>query len=211
MSPPRARGIRGRRLAQDRVEGWLIGAIPVVDPVSTVFSCAAQLNVRAAVVLLDAVLTPADNYPGLRGGRPVFDTEEVTAKLARWGRFPGCATIRRALDLARPGAESPKETETRLLLASAGLPEPVVQYEIRGDDQFIARVDLAYPQWRIAIEYEGDGHRTDAAQWRRDIQRQRALEERGWIVIRITQLDLVEGAASLLASVRRAISSRDVR
>ena len=158
--------------------------------------------------MLDALLSSADNYPGLRRGRPTFSTEHIAEHLRRWGPFPGVATIRAALELTRPGVESPQETETRLLLVAAGLPQPVIQYEVRDGSRLIARVDLAYPQWRIAIEYEGDGHRTDASQWRRDIQRQRALDERGWIVIRLTHLDLVSGESGLLASVRRAIASR---
>lgn len=207
-TPPTARGIQGRRLAADRVDEWRIGTIPVVDPVSAAFSSAPELTTMTAVVMLDALLSSADNYPGLRRGRPIFTTDLIAEHLRRWGPFPGVATIRAALQLAQPGVESPKETETRLLLLAAGLPEPVIQHEVRDGSRLVARVDLAYPQWRIAIEYEGDGHRTDAPQWRRDIQRQRALEERGWIVIRLTHLDLVSGGSELLASVRRAMVSR---
>ena len=87
----------------------------------------------------------------------------------------------------------------------AGMPEPVVQHEVFDGGRRIARIDLAYPELRIAIEYEGDGHRTDKEQWRRDIQRQRDLEDRGWIVIRLTQRDLHEGRESLITRIRRAI------
>lgn len=72
----------------------------------------------------------------------------------------------------------------------------------------IARIDLAYPELKIAIEYEGDGHRTNKKQWRIDIQRQRDLEARGWIVIRLTELDLRDDAKSLIARIRGAIASR---
>ena len=72
----------------------------------------------------------------------------------------------------------------------------------------IARNDLAYPELRIAIEYEGDGHRTDRTQWRRDIRRQRELEDLGWIVIRLTEHDLHDGLASFLTRIRRAIATR---
>lgn len=124
------------------------------------------------------------------------------------GASRGKRTIRAALERAREGVESPKETETRLLIVNAGLPEPVVQFELRDDNRVVARMDLAYPELQIGIEYEGDGHRTDRAQWRRDIQRQRDLEDRGWIVVRLTQHDLGAGAASFLARLRRAIASR---
>lgn len=124
------------------------------------------------------------------------------------GEVPRTADDPDGVAPGRIGVESPKETETRLLLVDAGLPEPVVQHEVRDGRRLVARIDLAYPQWKIAIEYEGDGHRTDAAQWRRDIQRQRELEDRGWIVVRITQLDLTDGSAALLRRIRRAIAVR---
>lgn len=73
--------------------------------------------------------------------------------------------------------------------------------------RLVARTDLAYPELKVAIEYEGDGHRTSAEQWRRDIQRQRELEALGWIVIRLTQEDLND-ADALIDRVRGAIASR---
>ncbi|WP_091478059.1 endonuclease domain-containing protein [Microbacterium azadirachtae] len=207
-TPPKSRGIRGRRLREDRASTWRIGSLPVVDPVAAVLSCAAELDDAQAVVLLDALLADADSYPALRRGRPVASPEELGERVRHWGRFPGRATILAALPRARVGVESPKETETRLLIVDAGLPEPVVQHEVRDGRRLVARIDLAYPQWKIAIEYEGDGHRTDVAQWRRDIQRQRELEDRGWIVIRLTQLDLTDGSGAFVTRIRRAIAMR---
>ena len=85
-----------------------------------------------------------------------------------------------------------------------------MQFEVKDGTRLIARTDLAYPHWRIAIEYEGDGHRTDKAQWRRDISRQRELEQRGWIVIRLTQLDLAK-PEPFLARIRAAVAERSFR
>ncbi|MFY1654640.1 hypothetical protein ACN27J_27635 [Solwaraspora sp. WMMB762] len=57
------------------------------------------------------------------------------------------------------------------LLHDAGLPRPVPQHNVAGPrGRFIGRVDLAYPQWRIALEYEGDHHRGRAT-FRRDVHR----------------------------------------
>jgi len=207
-APPRTAGIRGRRLGERYARTWRIGAVSVVDPIAAVFSCAGDFGVDDVVVLLDALLTRAENYPGLRADRPVISHEDIQEGLERWPRFLGRRTVVEALGLARERVESPKETETRMLLVRAGLPEPVVQHEVRDLQRLIARIDLAYPQWKIAIEYEGDGHRTDAAQWRRDIQRQRELEDRGWIVIRLTQLDLTDGSGAFLTRIRRAIAMR---
>lgn len=206
-APPKIRGIRGRRLREGRASTFILNGHPVVDPVAALFTCAADLTVAQAVVMIDALLTTASNYPGLGPGRPFSTRDEISRRLGEWGKFPGCGTVRAALSRARERVESPKETETRLLLVDSGLPEPIVQHEVWADGRMLGRCDLAYPELRIAFEYEGDGHRTDKEQWRKDIQRQRYLEGEGWIVIRLTQVDL-DKPEMLIASIRRAMSAR---
>lgn len=205
---PRLRGVKSSRLARSRMRAWRIGPVPIVDPLTALFTCAPQLVEDDLVVLCDALMTDADNYPGLRKGRPVVTAEDIESRMQEWGPFPGCAGLRAAVLRARTKVESPKETRTRLLLVANGLEEPAVQHVVRDRGRFVARVDLAYPDLKIAIEYEGDGHRRSPKQWRRDIQRQRELEDLGWIVIRVTELDLSEGASSLLTRIRNAIASR---
>jgi len=211
QSPPRTKGVRGRHLRSSRARTWQVRGAPVVDPIAAVFSCASQLTVPQLVVLLDALVSGSSNYPGMQSvARPRCTLEDVEARLAGWGRFPGSGAVRTALGRVRQGVESPKETETRLAVVDAGLPEPVVQFEVKDGSSLIARTDLAYPHWRIAIEYEGDGHRTDKAQWRRDIARQRELEQRGWIVIRLTELDLAK-PEPFLTRIRAAVAARSLR
>ncbi|GAA4767543.1 hypothetical protein [Microbacterium gilvum] len=70
---------------------------------------------------------------------------------------------------------------------------------------FVARVDLALPELRMAIEYEGDHHR-DKAQWRKDLARRRRLEALGWTYVSVTQADLDDPRA-LLADLRAAIGA----
>ena len=101
-----------------------------------------------------------------------------------------------------------KETETRLLLVNAGMREPEIQFEVRVGRRLVARTDLAYPELKTAIEYEGDGHRRSKEQWRIDIRRQRELVAHGWIVVRLTQADLDDGGRLLLESVRSAFATR---
>lgn len=204
----RRSGVSGRRLAAGRAQPWRIDGIPTVDPVAALFMCAAALTEDQVVIALDALISATDNYPGLRAGRPPLTVADIEQRLQVWGHFPGSRRVRDALSRAREGVESPKETETRLLIVAAGLPEPVVQHEVYENGLLIARCDMAYPDLKITIEYEGDGHRTSRDQWRRDIQRQRELEDLGWTVIRVTQLDLAGDPGPLLDRIRRARSSR---
>ncbi len=208
LNPPKVSGVLGRRLAAHRVRHWTVAGVAVVDAVAAVFTCASEITVDEAVVLIDALLTDARNYPRLIGGRPLATMDELEQRLEDWGRFPGSGTVRKAIRLARNGVESPKETETRLMIRAARFAEPVVQHVVYDRGRFVARVDLAYPELRIAIEYEGDGHRTDKAQWRTDIRRQRELENLDWIVIRLTQADLDDGGAVLFTHLRSAIARR---
>jgi very-short-patch-repair endonuclease len=75
---------------------------------------------------------------------------------------------------------------------------------------FIARVDLAWPRFRACVEYEGDGHRTDRAQFRKDITRTQRLEDHGWRVIRITDDDLARGGHEFLHRVRSVLRAREL-
>jgi very-short-patch-repair endonuclease len=68
--------------------------------------------------------------------------------------------------------------------------------------------DLAYPEWRVVLEYEGDGHRTDPQQWRRDISRREAFEDAGWRVIRVTGGDVLTEPEAFLARVCRILAQR---
>jgi very-short-patch-repair endonuclease len=50
---------------------------------------------------------------------------------------------------------------------------------------------------KLSLEYQGDQHRTDRAQWQRDIARTRALQAEGWTELQFTQADLDDPARFL--------------
>lgn len=91
-----------------------------------------------------------------------------------------------AAALARPGAESVRETQLRLCLVLAGLPEPALQVELRKGSHFIGDFDMGYEEFKLLIEYEGDQHRTDKRQWAKDIVRYENAERLGYRVVRVT-------------------------
>jgi len=209
-TPPKTAGVEGRRLKWERAQTMILKGIPVVDPVAALFTSAGVLTVLDAVIVIDALVTTAMNYPNLGPGRPMSTLGEIERRLGDWRQFPGCKTIRAALSLARERVESPKETETRLLIVACGLPEPVVQHDVYDESgKLVARPDLAYPELKIAIEYDGDGHRLEKDEWRRDIQRHRALDAEGWITLHLTQADLEPDAQrDTIEEIRRAIAPR---
>ena len=117
---------------------------------------------------------------------------------ARTGR--GSRQARRAVDLADARAESQPESKLRVILTLAGLP-PVPQHVVRGvGGEFLARVDLAYPDLRVAVEYDGAWH-AGAGQFVRDRQRLNQLTAAGWAVLHVTAADLRD-PAQLIERVR---------
>lgn len=94
----------------------------------------------------------------------------------------------------------------RVLLVLGGL-EPVPQYDVRGGaGTWIARVDLALPDARLAVEYDGLGPHTANGAFSRDRARQNALVAAGWTVLRFTAADLRRPGA-LVADVRAVLAA----
>jgi hypothetical protein len=125
-------------------------------------------------------------------------TALASAGVGRWG----VARVRRAAQLVDPRAESPPESRVRVALVLAGL-EPVPQYEIRWAGAFVARVDIAFPEARVAVEYEGAYH-FEAGQIVRDDERYERLRAAGWTVVRLSAADLRD-LAGVVARVRAAL------
>lgn len=135
-----------------------------------------------------------------------FDQLEAAV---RAGRRVGRPALRAALPKLRTGSASRTESWTRLIICEAGLPEPALDhdvYDARGT--FIGCVDQAYPELKIAIEYEGDHHRLDPSAWNRDLAKHDALQAAGWRVIRVSRAMLFGEPELLIARVRAAVRSR---
>jgi very-short-patch-repair endonuclease len=100
-------------------------------------------------------------------------------------------------------AESPPETRLRVLLRRAGLPAPEVQYRVEDEHGFVvARVDLAYPAAKLAIDYDGSTH-FDRRQTDRDRDRDLELGDLGWDTMRFGSLDLETGPQTVRRVTRR--------
>lgn len=108
----------------------------------------------------------------------------VAAACAASGR--GSRPARRAAALVRARVDSVQETRLRLAIVLAGLPEPDVNPVVLARGRPVGRVDLLLWAYRTVIEYEGDQHRTDRAQWNRDIRRQEQLVGDGNRLVRVT-------------------------
>ncbi|MGY1673243.1 DUF559 domain-containing protein [Geodermatophilus sp. SYSU D00710] len=116
----------------------------------------------------------------------------------------GAQPARRAVELADPRAGSLPESRVRVLLALAGL-SAVPQYTVRDPGgAFVARVDLALPEHRLAVEYDGAWH-GEPGQLARDRRRLTRLTAAGWRVAFVTAADLREPDA-VVARVAAALT-----
>ena len=71
-----------------------------------------------------------------------------------------------------------------------------------------AMLDMGWPKFRVAVEYDGDHHRSDRRQYVKDQWRLRKLTELGWIIIRVIAEDDSE---DVIERVRRALLARGWR
>ena len=134
---------------------------------------------------------------------------ELAEAVRRYRGARGIRKVERALLLVRPGAESPRETDVRLSMMRAGLPMPDLQHELRDRDGTVwARLDISYPSLKLAVEYDGEQHRLDDAQYDRDIRRLRRLTAEGWLVIRVTKADLRHRRDEVIAHIVAAHAQR---
>lgn len=115
----------------------------------------------------------------------------------------------RALDLSSPLAESPPESRLRLQLVLAGL-EPIPQYAVYdAGGRFLARVDLAFPAAKVAVEYDGRTVHEREDVFARDRQRQNLLVRAGWVVLRYSAADLRPAALwGIVSQIAAAVAAR---
>ena len=103
-------------------------------------------------------------------------------------------------------AESMLETIGRLALADGAVPLPQAQFEVHNDvGRLIARLDGAYPERRLAVEFDGQSFHSAPEAVFRDRRRQNLLELEGWRVLRFTWWDVVHDTKRFVATVRAAL------
>lgn len=134
---------------------------------------------------------------------------QLHVAVAECGRRRGVVRLRQALELVRSSVWSPKETELRLAIVRAGLPEPpgLNSPIVDAEGSVLGHGDLVWPAERLVVEYEGDQHRADRWQWRSDIAKYERYADAGWRVVRVTAAD-IEAPAALIERIARLLAAR---
>jgi hypothetical protein len=185
---PRLTGITVHRDHLHPDEITTASGLRVTTPLRTAFDLARRLPLREAVVAVDALA---------RVGR--FDPHELATLRHRHFGARGNVRLTEVQRLADPRSGSPMETRIRFGLVTHGLPAPVPQHPV--GPYFL---DLAYPEVRLGIEYDGREHLTPHRA-RRDLERQAYLTAAGWTILRFSAEAVLDRPQYVANYVRAAL------
>lgn len=196
---PRTGGVIPHRLDERNVELALLDGVRLTTPTETWRHLSTLLGLDELVIAGDSLV---------RRQRPLATTSQLRRAVARHVGARGVRRLRVAYDLVRPATDSAAETRLRLLLARAGLPEPVVNLGVDLPGYGQAFCDLAYPDRLVGIEYDGWQHQRDPEQFARDILRHEAFVSAGWRVIRVL-FEHMAAPDAVIARVHAALLASD--
>jgi hypothetical protein len=167
---------------------------PATSPAWTAIEVARALCRPRVLATLDAAL---------RSGT-CSRAEMWRAAMEQAGRR-GIVAVRELLPLADERSESPMESEARLAMIDGGLPMPELQYEIVDGNGELRRLDFAWPEFRVAVEYDGIDWHSSPNAVRNDARRRAALMDIGWIVIVIVFDDVRHRTRDFVARIDRQL------
>lgn len=175
----RRRGVVLHRMRMLRSISWL--GLPTLSPLQVFSQFASVCSVESLVKIGDAAI-------GDWKSPPQFTLPSLVEHVAETRHLRARSKLKAAVELIREDVDSPMETDLRLWAVSRGLPEPAVHPAVYCPtiDRTL-HPDLGYPKEKLALEYEGDFHRTSEGQWAADIDRVNALKAAGWTVLRVTK------------------------
>ncbi|MEU7945239.1 DUF559 domain-containing protein [Micromonospora taraxaci] len=169
------------------------------NPASAAWETAVWLEPLRAVGIVDSLLATG-----------LTTRAELAAVATANADRPGGRRARWIFDLADPGAQSPPESQLRVRLVLGGLPRPVTQHPIRLPTGLVLHPDLAWPDFRVAVEYDGRWH-ADPEQLHRDRRRLNLLVGAGWLVLHVTSRRLQKEFPAVLSEIRSALITRGWR
>lgn len=209
--PLRRQGFNARRIDPRlatvvRLKG---SEILVTDPASTWAMHAHILPLRDLVAFGDAVIHH-HRIPGTtRHERPPLANLVNMERVVAVGHRRGIDRLRQALPLLSTRSASVPESHLRLKLQQWILPKFELDHDVYDNNRrLLGCSEFAFPEFKLALEYEGADHRTTTAQWNRDIEKYRDYAQAGWEAIRVTSELLYTRPDKLHAQIVEALHRR---
>ena len=203
------RRLRSTELILHQVKGWqedelaTRAGLRLTAVERTIADLAGTMNSARLEALVDDAMR-----------RRLTTERRISNYLATFGRRPqGVAGLRQVLAARRSGApaESPLESMLERLLRGSNLPAAERQYPIVHEGRFVARVDFAWPAYRVAVEAQSRTHHADGTSFNRDLARMNALSETAWTVLYVTWSDVHRRPRQTLELFERALKRARLR
>lgn len=170
-----------------KIDGRLVTA-----PAWTAVEIARTLRRPRALAVLDAALF----------ARSVTAAELRVAIDEQKGRR-GIVKVRELIEYADGRAESPMESEARLVFIDGGLPVPELQYEIIDRRGKRWRVDFAWPEAGLVAEYDSMEWHASTEALKHDRIKTARLQECGWTTVPLVVDDVRRHPDELTARIYR--------
>ena len=197
LTPPGHQLRNGDGLVVHRRDGaplTMVRGRPATAAAWTAVEVARSLRRPRALATLDAAL---------RTG--TCDRRRLVTAAARQAGRRGIVAVRELIPLADPRAESPMESEVRLVMHDGGLPAPELQYEIVDLSGRRWRLDFAWPDLCVAVEYDGFDWHSDRERFQRDRQKRAALNEMEWSLLSVVSDDVRVRSRDMLRRIETAL------
>lgn len=177
-----------------RVEG-----LPVTNVFRTAFDLAGSLPFDEFDSIGESLI--------LAGRMKLRHFERLTNDLARRGK-PGSRAAKEfiAIRLGGDPRATTLERRGRAILASAGMPSPVAQFPIPWDPN--RRFDDAYPEAKLAIEWDSRAWHLQSTAMEADRRRDREAALHGWYVIRFTWREIADHPEQVSTTVGTLLQER---
>lgn len=170
----------------------LVSSRRATTPAWTAVELAREVRRPRALAVLDAALRSGSCTPA-----------ELAEAVDRQRGRRGIVQVRELLRWVDGRAESAMESEARLAMLDGGLPRPELQYLIHGRDGEIWRVDFAWPEARVAVEYESVAWHAGRIEMERDKSRFAGIQDTEWTVIPIVVADVRRTPGRMCERIRR--------
>lgn len=172
----------------------MIKGVPITSAAQTFLDLARSLEFTDLLVLGDSLVR--------RSGCSPSDIRRFVANSSAHG----AGHAREVAGLIRPKVDSPNESRLRLLMLSGGLPKPTVNLVVRGTRRRgTRRIDLAFEEYKVGVEFDGRHHIERVEQWNEDILRREELEAMGWRFVTVTASSMHSDPFGVLTRIADAL------
>lgn len=184
-------GMRRTRRSADSVIPTRRHGLLVTDVARTALDLARDRSFAAAMTFVD--------WARWRNNAAAVSLIDLRRELSRMNPRTGRTHLARCIDFSTDLAHPPAESALRATIHELGFSPPVPQLELTdGEGRMFA--DLAWPEYRVLLEFDGAVKYSDPrytggdplARFREEKHRERRLVLLGWKVVRVEWADVVD-------------------